>query len=220
MCNGVDWTNAWEEDMVGVLDASGVRLNRRRFLAEIQVQGLSLDDLLLHILFWSSLPLSGQLDRRGSSANFLVEWETRSPSSRATPSLVSLHEHVSQFIVTFGADRIISLAAGPYSQAIQTPHLIFVSGQIPATANGDIVSGTIADQTRACCENILAILKAAGSGLSKVVKVNVFLTDMANFTEMNSEYEKHFAHKPARSCVAVRQLPKGVPIEIECTALP
>jgi 2-iminobutanoate/2-iminopropanoate deaminase len=63
---------------------------------------------------------------------------------------------------------------------------------------------------------IKAILEEAGSELSKVVKCNIFLDDMANFAEMNIEYEKHFSHKPARSCVAVKALPKGVPVEIEC----
>ena len=69
-----------------------------------------------------------------------------------------------------------------------------------------------------CCENIKGILDEAGVGMERVVKVNVFLDDMANFAEMNGVYEKYFAHKPARSCVAVKQLPKGVPVEIECIA--
>jgi 2-iminobutanoate/2-iminopropanoate deaminase len=73
--------------------------------------------------------------------------------------------------------------------------------------------------TELCIQNLSAILKAAGSDLSRVVKVNVFLTNMDNFAEMNGVYEKFFTHKPARSCVAVYQLPKGVPIEIECIAL-
>jgi reactive intermediate/imine deaminase len=73
--------------------------------------------------------------------------------------------------------------------------------------------------TALCIQNLSSVLTAAGSSLSKVVKVNVFLTTMDNFAEMNKEYEKHFTHKPARSCVAVYQLPKGVPIEIECIAM-
>ena len=64
------------------------------------------------------------------------------------------------------------------------------------------------------------MLTAAGSGIEKVVKVNIFLADMALFADMNAEYEKWFAHKPARSCVAVKQLPKNVDVEIECVALP
>ncbi|EPS30898.1 Protein mmf1 [Penicillium oxalicum] len=109
--------------------------------------------------------------------------------------------------------------AGPYSQAIRANGQIFVSGQIPADSTGTLVQGNIGELTQACCNNIDAILKAAGSEVSKIVKVNVFLTDMANFAEMNATYEKFFVHKPARSCVAVHQLPKGVPVEIECIAL-
>ncbi|KAL9121548.1 MAG: hypothetical protein Q9187_001898 [Circinaria calcarea] len=106
------------------------------------------------------------------------------------------------------------------SQAIKTSSVIYVSGQIPATPSGDLVTGTIAEKTAACCSNIKAILAAANSSIDKVVKVNVFLTDMANFGELNGEYEKWFVGKPARSCVAVKQLPKGVDVEIECIALP
>jgi enamine deaminase RidA (YjgF/YER057c/UK114 family) len=90
--------------------------------------------------------------------------------------------------------------------------------------------------TKQCCENIAAILEAAGSSMEKVVKVNVwtipapscvqnskvrqvFITDMANFAEMNGVYAKYFSHEPARSCVAVKQLPKGCEVEIECIAL-
>ncbi|KAL8739704.1 MAG: hypothetical protein Q9184_008572, partial [Pyrenodesmia sp. 2 TL-2023] len=78
--------------------------------------------------------------------------------------------------------------------------------------------------TSLCIANLKAILAAGGSDISKVVKTTVFLTDMKNFAEVNGEYEKHFgmygAPKPARSCVAVHQLPKGVEVEIECVALP
>lgn len=73
--------------------------------------------------------------------------------------------------------------------------------------------------TTLCIQNLSAVLTAAGSSLSKVVKVNVFLTSMDNFAEMNAVYETFFTHKPARSCVAVYQLPKGVEVEIECVAL-
>ncbi|RHZ60724.1 RidA family protein [Aspergillus thermomutatus] len=109
--------------------------------------------------------------------------------------------------------------AGPYSQAIRANGQLFVSGQIPADATGNLVEGNIGEKTQVCCNNIKAILDAAGSSVDKVVKVNVFITDMANFAEMNATYEKFFTHKPARSCVAVAQLPKGVPVEIECIAL-
>jgi 2-iminobutanoate/2-iminopropanoate deaminase len=77
----------------------------------------------------------------------------------------------------------------------------------------------MAHQTAQCCRNIQAIVEAAGGALANVVRVGVFLTDMAHFAEMNAEYEKWFAHKPARTCVAVHQLPKGVPVEIEAVAV-
>ncbi|KAF1810900.1 L-PSP endoribonuclease [Eremomyces bilateralis CBS 781.70] len=111
--------------------------------------------------------------------------------------------------------------AGPYSQAISIPSgpLLFVSGQIPADASGTLVTGSIGELTAACCKNIEAILKEAGSALDKVVKTNVFLADMSSFAEMNETYAKYFPHAPARSCVAVKQLPKGVQVEIECIAL-
>ncbi|KAL5383162.1 hypothetical protein DPSP01_006138 [Paraphaeosphaeria sporulosa] len=108
--------------------------------------------------------------------------------------------------------------AGPYSHAVVAGPNIYVSGCIPADATGALVTGSIATQTQACIDNIKAILAAAGSDISRVVKVNVFLTDMADFAEMNGVYAEAFAHKPARSCVAVKQLPKGVPVEIECVA--
>ncbi|KAL2128938.1 hypothetical protein VTI74DRAFT_8462 [Chaetomium olivicolor] len=110
--------------------------------------------------------------------------------------------------------------AGPYSQAIKTPNAIYCSGQIPCTAEGNLVEGTIQEKTAACIGNLKAVLEEAGSSIEKVVKVNVFLTDMDNFASMNEEYAKWFVHKPARSCVAVKQLPKGVDVEIECIALP
>lgn len=111
--------------------------------------------------------------------------------------------------------------AGPYSQAIRTPHAIYVSGQLPALADGTLPSGTMAYKASLCIKNIHAILTEAGSDLSKVVKMTVFLTDMKDFAEVNREYELHFRDtKPARSCVAVKELPKGVAVEMECVALP
>jgi len=109
---------------------------------------------------------------------------------------------------------------GPYSQAIKTPPAIYCSGQIPLTADGTLIEGTIAEKTKKCCENLDAVLKQAGSSLSKVVKTTIFISDMAHFAEMNGEYEKFFSHKPARSCVAVKTLPKNVDVEIEAIALP
>jgi len=109
--------------------------------------------------------------------------------------------------------------AGPYSQAIATANTVYCSGSIPCTPAGEIKTGSIAELTELCIQNLSNVLDAAGSSISKVVKVNVFLTTMDNFAEMNGVYEKFFTHKPARSCVAVYQLPKGVPVEIECIAL-
>ncbi|KAK6583776.1 hypothetical protein PZA11_003506 [Diplocarpon coronariae] len=109
---------------------------------------------------------------------------------------------------------------GPYSQAIKTPHAIYCSGQLPADAQGNIVKGTMAERTAAVLRALSAVLEEAGSSLDKVVKTQIFLTDMRDFAEMNVEYEKWITHKPARSCVAVYQLPKGADIEIECVALP
>ncbi|KAI4088235.1 MAG: hypothetical protein LQ339_008746 [Xanthoria mediterranea] len=114
--------------------------------------------------------------------------------------------------------------AGPYSQAVLTPHALYISGQLPALPCGELPSGSMGYKTSLCIANLKAILSAAGSDISRVVKTTVFLTDMKNFAEVNREYEKHFgvngAPKPARSCVAVHQLPKGVEVEIECVALP
>ncbi|EGE85033.2 endoribonuclease L-PSP [Blastomyces dermatitidis ATCC 18188] len=109
--------------------------------------------------------------------------------------------------------------AGPYSHAIKANGQVFLSGAIPADENGNLIEGSVGEKTALCCKNIAAVLAAAGTTVERVVKVNVFLTDMKDFAEMNAEYEKFFTHKPARSCVAVHQLPKGVPVEIECIAL-
>lgn len=112
--------------------------------------------------------------------------------------------------------------AGPYSQAIRAGNTIYCSGQIPSLATGEVLTlenHTIGELTAQCCKNLQAVLTAAGSSLDKVVKCNVFITTMDNFGPMNAEYEKYFSHKPARSCVAVKELPKGVPVEIECIAL-
>ncbi|RGP79734.1 putative brt1 down-regulated by mating factor b [Fusarium longipes] len=110
-------------------------------------------------------------------------------------------------------------ALGPYSQAIKTPNMIYCSGQIPLTPEGELVQG-ITEQTRQACKNVQAVVEEAGSSLSKVVKTTVFISDMSYFAEINTEYEKWFSHKPARSCVAVKTLPKNVDVEIEVIALP
>lgn len=109
---------------------------------------------------------------------------------------------------------------GPYSQAIKTPFAIYCSGAIPLKADGTFVGNNITTQTTQCCENLKAVLAEAGSSIPKVVKTTIFISDMAHFAEMNTEYEKYFSHKPARSCVAVKTLPKNVDVEIEAIALP
>lgn len=103
---------------------------------------------------------------------------------------------------------------------MKTSHAIYCSGQLPADAQGNLVQGTMGEKTKACLNALSAVLTEAGSSLDKVVKVQIFLTDMKDFGEMNAEYEKFIKHKPARSCVAVKELPKGVNVEIECVALP
>ncbi|QSZ34477.1 hypothetical protein DSL72_006071 [Monilinia vaccinii-corymbosi] len=117
-------------------------------------------------------------------------------------------------------DTKLSAAIGPYSHVVKTPSAIYVSGQLPMDFEGNLVEGTIGQKTKAVLQNLSEVLSAAGSSLDKVVKVQVFLTDMEDFAEMNMEYENWLTHKPARSCVAVKELPKGVSIEIECIAAP
>ncbi|KAG9245424.1 endoribonuclease L-PSP [Calycina marina] len=109
---------------------------------------------------------------------------------------------------------------GPYSQAIKTPHAIYCSGQLPADSKGKPVEGSMREKTKACLQALSAVLEEAGSSLDRVVKVQIFLTDMKDFAEMNAEYETCIKHRPARSCVAVKELPKGVNVEIEVIALP
>ena len=109
-------------------------------------------------------------------------------------------------------------AIGPYSQGFITNGLVFTSGQIPVNpANGEVPEGITA-QTEQSCKNVAAILEAAGSGMDKVVKTTCFLADIADFADFNEVYAKYFTSKPARSCFAVRDLPKGVLCEIECIA--
>lgn len=108
-------------------------------------------------------------------------------------------------------------AIGPYSQAIKVGNLLFVSGQIPTSpATGSIVSGDIREQTRQALNNIKAIFEEAGLTINDVVKTTVFLTNMEDFSDMNSIYAEFFSEPyPARSAVAVKTLPKGALIEIE-----
>jgi 2-iminobutanoate/2-iminopropanoate deaminase len=120
------------------------------------------------------------------------------------------------FVATTGAPKAI----GPYSQGIRINGFVFTAGQValdPRT--GELVPGGIAEQTTRALENLSAILTAAGTSLSQVVKTTVFLVDMADFTAMNEVYGRAFGnHRPARSTVAVAALPRGARVEIEAVA--
>lgn len=110
-------------------------------------------------------------------------------------------------------------AIGPYSQAIVAGDFLFASGQIPINpATGEIQGTTIEEQAEQSMKNVGEILKAAGADYTKVVKTTCFLADMGDFASFNGVYEKYFTEKPARSCVAVKQLPKNVLCEVEVTA--
>jgi 2-iminobutanoate/2-iminopropanoate deaminase len=109
-------------------------------------------------------------------------------------------------------------AVGPYSQAIRAGDFLFASGQIPLTPKGELVTGGIEAQTGQVCENIKAVLDAAGASFSDVVKTTVFLTDMDNFAAVNAVYAEYFTALPARSCVEVSKLPKNAAVEIEVVA--
>ena len=110
-------------------------------------------------------------------------------------------------------------AIGPYSQAIVSGGLVFTSGQIPLDPEtGLLTGGNITEQTHRVCRNLEAVLTAAGSSLKKAVKTDCFLSDIADFAEFNEVYAQYFTEKPARSCVAVKQLPKGALVEVEVIA--
>lgn len=112
-------------------------------------------------------------------------------------------------------------AIGPYSQAIEVNGFIFASGQIPINpATGELVSGGIKEQTQQAFTNASEVMKAAGVDMSHVVKTTVFLADMNDFAAMNEVYATFFAAPfPARSAVAVKTLPKGALVEVECIAV-
>lgn len=110
-------------------------------------------------------------------------------------------------------------AIGPYSQAICTGNLVFTSGQIAINPQtGNVEADTIEAQTEQVCKNVGEILKASGSSFDKAVKTCCYLRNMEDFAVFNGIYEKYFTSKPARSCVAVRELPKGVLVEIDVIA--
>ncbi len=120
-----------------------------------------------------------------------------------------------QYISTDKAPQAI----GPYSQAIRVGDFLYASGQIPINPeNGEIEATNITDQADRVCRNIGEILKAAGTDFDHVVKTTCFLDEMSDFVAFNAVYEKYFTGKPARSCVAVQQLPRNVLCEVEVIA--
>ena len=110
-------------------------------------------------------------------------------------------------------------AIGPYSQAVKANGLLFTSGQIAINpATGNVEAKTIEEQTKQVCENLKAVCEAAGTSLDKAVKTVCFLADINDFAAFNEVYGRYFTTKPARSCVAVKELPKAVLCEIEVIA--
>ena len=126
-----------------------------------------------------------------------------------------MSEHTIEYIVTDKAPAAI----GPYSQAIKAGGFLYASGQIPINpVTGQIDTTTIEEQTERVCQNIGEILKAAGTDYEHVIKTTCFLAEMGDFAAFNGVYEKYFTGKPARSCVAVKKLPKDVLCEVEVVA--
>lgn len=122
---------------------------------------------------------------------------------------------MSQVIHTNNAPEAI----GPYSQAVSVGNLVFTSGQIAINpATGAVEADTIEAQTEQVCQNLTEVLKAAGTSIEKAVKTTCFLRNMEDFAAFNQIYGNYFTSKPARSCVAVRELPKNVLVEVEVIA--
>ena len=110
-------------------------------------------------------------------------------------------------------------AIGPYSQGLTLGNLIFTSGQIPLNPETGVLEGeNITEQTHRVCKNLQAVLEAAGGSLQSAVKTVCFLSDMADFAAFNEVYAQYFTEKPARSCVAVKDLPKGALVEVDVVA--
>ncbi|MCH5196920.1 MAG: RidA family protein [Oscillospiraceae bacterium] len=110
-------------------------------------------------------------------------------------------------------------AIGPYVQAKITGNLVYTSGQIPIDPKtGNLVDGGIEAQAKQVCENLKAVLEAAGTSLEKVVKTNCYLKDIGDFAAFNAVYAEYFTEKPARSCVGGLQIPKGALVEVEVIA--
>ena len=110
-------------------------------------------------------------------------------------------------------------AIGPYSQGYEVNGFIFTSGQIPVVPEDGTIPEGIKAQTEISCKNVQAILESAGVGMDAVIKTTCFLADMGDFADFNQVYAQYFVSKPARSCVAVKELPKGVLCEIDAVAV-
>ena len=122
-------------------------------------------------------------------------------------------------MITINTDKAPA-AIGPYSQGKSFGNLIFLSGQIPLDpATGEVAGNDITAQTEQIMKNIAALLDASGSSFELVAKTTCFLADMGDFAAFNEVYARYFTGKPARSCVAVKALPKGVLAEVECIAV-
>ena len=123
--------------------------------------------------------------------------------------------NMSEKITTTNAPKAI----GPYSQAVRTGGLLFTSGQIPLDpATGGMVGSNIAEQAEQVMKNLAAVLEAAGTSFDRVVKTTCFLADIADFAAFNEVYGRYITSAPARSCVAVKDLPKGALVEVEVIA--
>ena len=115
--------------------------------------------------------------------------------------------------------KMAPAAIGPYSQAIEVANLIFTSGQIPLNPETGVLEGSdIKEQTHRVCKNLKAVLEASGASLEKAVKTTCFLSNMDDFAKFNEVYAEYFTEKPSRSCVAVKELPKGALVEVEVIA--
>lgn len=112
------------------------------------------------------------------------------------------------------------VAIGPYSHAVVVNNMVYTSGQIPLTTDGEVIGDDVAEQTKQVLENLSAVLEESGSNLNSVVKTVIFISDMNDFPIINEVYGEYFnEHLPARSCVEVSRLPKDVKVEIEAVAL-
>ncbi len=112
-------------------------------------------------------------------------------------------------------------AIGPYSQGVIAGNIVYTSGQLPINpSTGELLKGDIEKETKQCLENVIAIVKEANGALEDIVKVNIYVTNIENFSKINETYSEYFSeHKPARSLVEVRRLPQDGDIEIEAIAI-